>query len=141
MNYLMEDESVRRILSEVRVASLATVRATGAPHLAPVSFVLFDHHLYFTSKENSIKCRNILGNEHVALSIVGSTEAVLVEGEATIIGPREESMTPELTQAFLEKYARPRRKSEGSVLVRVKPVRILLGKLGRRQRPVKSECV
>jgi len=135
----MEDESVRRILNEVKVASLATVRQTGAPHLTPVSFVLFDHYLYFTSKENSIKCRNILGNKRVALSIIGPSEAVLVEGEASIIGPREESMSPELTQTFLEKYARPRRKSEGSVLVRVKPVRILLGKLGRRQKPVKSE--
>ena len=135
----MEDESVHRILNEVKVASLATVRETGAPHLAPVSFVLFDHYLYFTSKESSIKCRNILGNKHVALSIIGPRETVLVEGEASMIGPREESMTPELTQAFLEKYSRPRRKSEGSVLVRVKPVRILLGKLGRRQRPVESK--
>jgi|SRR5208282_1005489 len=134
----MDDESVRRILNEVKVASLATVRENGAPHLAPVSFVLFDHYLYFTSKENSIKCRNILGNKRVALSIIGPREAILVEGEASIIGGREESMTPELTQAFLEKYARQRRKSEGSVLVRVKPVRTLLGKLGRRQRPIKS---
>jgi len=135
----MEGDSVHRILNEVKVASLATVRQTGAPHLAPVSFVLFDHYLYFTSKENSIKCRNILGNKRVALSIIGRNEAVLIEGEASVIGPREESMTPELTRAFLKKYARPRRKSEGSVLVRVKPVRILLGKLGRKQRPVKSE--
>ena len=135
----MEDDSVHRTLNEVKVASLATVRQTGAPHLAPVSFVLFDHSLYFTSKENSIKCRNILGNRRVALSIIGPSEAVLIEGEASIIGPREASMTPELIQAFVEKYARPRRKSEGSVLVRVKPVRILLGRLGRRQRPVKSE--
>ncbi|MGO9646235.1 MAG: pyridoxamine 5'-phosphate oxidase family protein [Candidatus Bathyarchaeia archaeon] len=137
----MEDESVRRVLNEVKVASLATVREIGAPHLAPVSFVLFDHYLYFTSKESSMKCRNILGNKLVALSIIGPSEAVLVEGEASIIGPREESMSPELTQAFLEKYARPRRKSEGSVLVRVKPIRILLGRLGRRQRPVKSKTV
>jgi len=135
----MEDDHVRRILNEVRVASLATVRETGAPHLAPVSFVLFDHHLYFTSKGSSIKCRNILGNKQVALSIIGPREAILIEGEAAIIGPREQSMSPELIQAFLEKYARPRRKSEGSVLVCVKPVRILLGKLGRRQRLVKSE--
>jgi nitroimidazol reductase NimA-like FMN-containing flavoprotein (pyridoxamine 5'-phosphate oxidase superfamily) len=135
----MEDDSVHRILNEVKVASLATVRQTGAPHLAPVSFVLFNHYFYFTSKENSIKCRNIRGNKRVALSIIGSSEAVLIEGEASIIGPREASMTPEIAQAFLEKYARPRRESEGSVLVRVKPVRILLGKLGRRQRPVKSE--
>lgn len=134
----MEDDRVHRILNEAKVASLATVRLTGAPHLAPISFVFFDHYLYFTSKENSIKCRNILGNKRVALSIIGSSEAVLIEGEASVIGPREGSMTRELAQAFLEKYARPRRKSEGSVLVRVKPVRILLGKLGRRQRPVKS---
>ena len=135
----MKDDSVHRILNEVKVASLATVRQTGAPHLAPVSFVLFNHYLYFTSKENSIKCRNILGNKRVALSIIGPNEAVLVDGEASIIGPREESMSPELTQAFLKKYARPRRKSEASVLIRVAPVRILLGKLGRRQRPVKSQ--
>ena len=134
----MKHDSVHRILNEVKVASLATVRQTGAPHLAPVSFVLFNHYIYFTSRENSIKCRNILGNKRVALSIISPSEAILVDGEASIIGSMEESMSPELAQAFLEKYARPRRKSEGSVLVRVKPVKILLGKLGRRQRPVES---
>jgi len=134
----MKHDSVHRILNEVKVASLATVRQTGAPHLAPVSFVLFNHYIYFTSRENSIKCRNILGNKRVALSIISPSEAILVDGEASIIGSTEESMSPELAQAFLEKYARPRRKSEGSVLVRVKPDKILLGKLGRRQRPVES---
>jgi nitroimidazol reductase NimA-like FMN-containing flavoprotein (pyridoxamine 5'-phosphate oxidase superfamily) len=132
----MIDESIGKILNDAKVASLATVRPTGAPHVAPVSFVIFNHHLYFTSKESSVKCQNILQNKHVALSIIGSGEVVLVEGEASIIGPRERSMTPELSQAFLEKYARPRRMSEGSVLIRVKPVRVLAGKLGRRQRPV-----
>jgi len=132
----MVDETVRKILSDAKVASLATIRPTGIPHIAPVSFVLFDHHLYFTSKESSVKCRNILRNNHVALSIIGSKEVVLVEGEASIIGPRERSITPQLSQAFLEKYTRPRRESEGSVLVRIKPVRLLVGKLGRRQRPV-----
>jgi len=132
-----DEEVVLRVMNEVKVASLATVRETGSPHLAPVSFVLFDHYLYFTSKESSMKCRNILGNKHVALSIIGLTETVLIEGEASIIGRREQSMTPQLAQAFLEKYARPRRKSENSVLVRVKPDKILLGKLGRSQRSVR----
>ena len=136
----MIDQNVRKTLNDAKVASLATVRPTGAPHVAPVSFVVFDNYLYFTSKESSVKCQNILGNKRVALSILGRREVVLVEGEASIIGEKGESMSPKLTQAFLEKYARPRRKNEGSVLVRVKPVRILLGKLGRRQRPVKSEC-
>ena len=131
------DQAVRTVLHEVKVASLATTRPNGTPHVVPVSFVLFHQHLYFTSKERSVKCQNILRNNHVALSMIGSEDTVLIEGEASIIGPKDRSMNPEIAQTFLGKYGRLRRKSEGSVLVRVTPVRVLIGKLGRKQRLIR----
>jgi PPOX class probable F420-dependent enzyme len=43
----MDDPAARRRLSEARVARLATVGATGKPHMVPVSFALEGDTIYF----------------------------------------------------------------------------------------------
>ncbi len=135
----MDPHQLRHLLNELKVANLATVRPTGAPHVVPVSFVLSDWHLYFTTRRDSTKCRNIVKNNKVALSILGQKYVVVIEGTAEIRGPLEESMSSELSKAFLRKYSRERRKGPNTVLVHVKPTRILSGKFGQRQRPLKLQ--
>jgi len=128
--------AVRRLLSEVKVANLATSNPEGAPHLVPISFIHNDGKLYFTSRMHSTKCKNILQNNRVALSIIGAETVVLIQGTATVLGPLQTYLTPELARTFLKKYSRKRRTSSDSVLVRVHPVKVLAGRLGRRQRRI-----
>lgn len=129
-------DAVRSLLSEVKVANLATSDFEGTPHLVPISFIYDDGQIYFTSRMHSTKCKNILQNTHVALSIIGTETVVLVQGTATIVGPLQTELTPKLSRTYLNKYSRERRTSPDSVLVRVQPIKVFAGCLGRRQRRV-----
>lgn len=132
----MNRQQLRHLLDKLKLANLATVKPNGTPHIVPISFVVSDGDLWFTSKKTSIKCRNILKNNNVAVSIVGHKHVILIEGTAEILSPLEESLTPELSKAFVSKYYRARRNGPDAVLVKVKPVRILGGKFGRKQVPL-----
>ncbi len=128
---------VHRLMNKIRLANLATVNSDGSPNLVPISFIFDGGQLYFTSTAHSTKCKNILRNNKVALSIIGENTVVLIQGTARILGPLQIRLTPNLSQIFLKKYSRDRRISYDSVLVRIRPLKLLLGPLGRRQRRVK----
>jgi hypothetical protein len=130
---------VQSILNKTRLADLATVNSTGSPSLVPVSFIFDGRHLYFSSRAHSTKCKNILHNNKVSLSIIGENSVVLIQGTANILGPLQTRLTPSLSRFFYEKYSRDRRLSYDSVLVQVRPLKFFLGRLGRRQRQVNFE--
>ena len=52
-----------------RTAKVATVRANGSPHVAPVWFVLDGNDLVFTTGKDTVKGRNLLRDPHVMISV------------------------------------------------------------------------
>jgi len=70
-----------------RTGHLATVRADGTPHVAPVWFVVDGDELVFTTWHASVKARNLLSKPRVALSVddpLPPYSYAMVEGTAQV---------------------------------------------------------
>lgn len=84
----MSPEEYRTFLIErPRTASLATIRADGRPHVAPIWFELDGDDLIFTTWHTSIKGQNLRRDPRVSLCVDEETPPfafVLFEGTATI---------------------------------------------------------
>lgn len=130
----MTAPEIRAFLTQgTRTAKLATVRADGRPHVAPVWFVLDGEDVIFTTWHTTVKAANLRREPRVALAVDDETPPfayVLVEGTATIsddlaelrawatrIGARY--MGAEQAEAFGARNGVP-----GELLVRVTPVRV-----------------
>ena len=134
---MTEGEYERFLLGRARTATLATVRADGRPHAAPVWFDLDGDTFVFTTGEGTVKGRNMRRDPRVSLCIDEEEPPfhfVLIEGIAeltaehpnllhwsTRIGGRY--MGPERADEYGRRNAVP-----GEMLVRVTPSKILAHK-------------
>lgn len=131
----MTAEEVREfLLGSVRTATLATVRADGRPHTAPIWYHLDGETFIFTTGENTVKGRNLRRDPRVGLCIDEERPPfhfVIVEGVATLtaddpdlllwatrLGGRY--MGKDQAEAFGRRNAVP-----GELLVRVAPTKVL----------------
>ena len=119
-----------RILDDAKVASIATVKDSGTPHVVPVSFIYYQGIIYVNSNRKSIRFRNHIRNNRVALTIIGNYGIVIMEGKAEVAGKTEELVKGKVANAFLKKYKRPRRISEDSFIICITPTKILTHKIG-----------
>ncbi|HEY7082939.1 MAG TPA: PPOX class F420-dependent oxidoreductase [Nitrososphaeraceae archaeon] len=115
---------------------IATVRSDGKPHLAPVWFVLDDDNkdLVFTTGHTSQKAMNILRDPRVSISVDDQTPLysfVIVDGIAETSDLPNEllSWATKIAERYMGKskagiYGK-RNSTEGELLVRVKPTKIL----------------
>ncbi|MGW5333211.1 PPOX class F420-dependent oxidoreductase [Streptomyces bauhiniae] len=70
MAHKMTDEEWRAFVSYgTRTGKLATVRADGSPHIAPIWFLLDGDELVFTTGEGTVKGRNLARDPRVALCV------------------------------------------------------------------------
>ena len=122
------------LLGSVRTATLATVRADGRPHAAPVWYHLDGETFVFTTGEDTVKGRNMRRDGRVSLCIDDERPPyhfVIVEGVATLtaddpdlllwatrLGGRY--MGEDDAEAFGRRNAVP-----GELLVRVAPTKVL----------------
>jgi PPOX class probable F420-dependent enzyme len=122
------------MLDRARTAVLATVRADGRPHAAPIWFDLDDDILVFTTGENTVKARNMRRDPRVSLCVDEAEPPfhfVAIEGTrelsagdpdllywATRIGGRY------MGSDRADEYGR-RNAVEGELLVRVAPQKIV----------------
>ena len=122
------------MLGRARTAVLATVRADGRPHVAPIWFDLDDDVLIFTTGENTVKARNMRRDPRVSLCVDEEERPfhfVAIEGTpelssgdpdllywATRIGGRY------MGSDRADEYGR-RNAVEGELLVRVAPQKIV----------------
>ena len=122
------------LLGSVRTATLATVRADGRPHVAPIWYHLDGETFVFTTGEGTVKGRNMRRDGRVSLCIDDERPPfhfVIVEGVATLtaddpdlllwatrLGGRY--MGEEEAEAFGRRNAVP-----GELLVRVAPTKVL----------------
>src|SRR5215470_7020662 len=66
----MTEDEWRAFLSEgTRTGKLATVRADGSPHVAPIWFVLDGPDLVFNTGKETVKGRNLLRDDRVSLCV------------------------------------------------------------------------
>jgi PPOX class probable F420-dependent enzyme len=85
----MTDTEWREFVTHgTRTAKLATVRADGRPHLAPVWFLLDGDELVFTTGRGTVKGRNLARDGRVALCVDDDRPPfahTVLEGRARIV--------------------------------------------------------
>lgn len=138
MSQRMTDEEYRSfLLGRARTATLATVRADGRPHAAPIWFDLDGDTLVFTTGESSIKALNMRRDPRVSLCIDEDEPPfhfVLIEGTAELEADDPDLLywATRLGGRYMgveraEEYGR-RNAVEGELLVRVIPRKIVAHK-------------
>ena len=138
MKDMTKAEAYAFLAEGTRTGKLATVRANGRPHVAPIWFVLDGEDLIFNTWHASVKGKNLKRDGRVALTVDEETPPfafVLVEGTveitednlteskkwATRIGGRY--MGADQAEAFGERNGVP-----GELLVRIKVDKIVAQK-------------
>jgi PPOX class probable F420-dependent enzyme len=66
---MREDMWQAFITEGTRTGKLATVRADGSPHIAPMWFLLDGGDLVFTTEKETVKGRNLLRDDRAALCV------------------------------------------------------------------------
>ncbi|HEV7711699.1 MAG TPA: PPOX class F420-dependent oxidoreductase [Asanoa sp.] len=66
---MSEDEWKAFIMEGTRTGMLATVRADGSPHVAPMWFLLDGGDLVFTTENDTVKARNLVRDERAAICV------------------------------------------------------------------------
>ena len=87
MQDMTVDEYRKFLTIGTRTGKLATVRADGRPHVAPIWFVLDGDALVFTTWHKSVKAANIRRDPRVSICVdeeVPPFSFVVVEGTVTI---------------------------------------------------------
>lgn len=131
----MSTEEYRAFLTErPRTASLATVRADGRPHVAPIWFDLDGDELIFTTWHTSVKALNIQRDPRVSLCVDDEAPPfafVLIEGTATLSDDLEElrAWATRIAGRYMGSHKAAaygqRNGVAGELLVRVTPTRVV----------------
>jgi PPOX class probable F420-dependent enzyme len=134
MRQLTPAEAQAFLLERPRTAKLATVRADGRPHVAPVWFDLDGDALVFTTWHTTVKAANLRRDPRVCLCVDDEAPPfafAIVEGTASMSGDLGELerwatriaaryMGAELAESYGKRNSVP-----GELLVRVTPTRIV----------------
>jgi pyridoxamine 5'-phosphate oxidase-like protein len=91
-------------LALARTYWIATVRANGAPHVAPVWALWFDDAVVFSTAPSSRKAVNLARDARCVVSVEHRDDAVIVEGVAASI---DESRYDDFGRAYEKKYGWP----------------------------------
>jgi F420H(2)-dependent biliverdin reductase len=92
---------VKERLSKERNIWIATVRRNGRPHIVPVWFACVDDRIYVCIEPQSVKGRNLAGNQNVALALEDGSHPIICEGEGRFL---ERPWPEPVVDAFREKY-------------------------------------
>ena len=133
-------------MQDTFTGKLATVKKDGSSHVVPIWFILDDNNssrarvgdIIFTTNSISVKAKNIQYNNRVSICVDDQTPPfsfVTVYGNAKIYHYKQNELfkwATKIAQRYMgksnaEAYGR-RNSTEGEVLVRVKPTRIIAEK-------------
>ena len=134
MRTLTNAEARAFLLDRPRTAKLATVRADGRPHVAPVWFDLDGETIVFTTWHATVKAANIRHDPRVCLCVDDDRPPfsfVIIEGTATFVDDLDalriwatriagRYMGENLAASYGQRNGVP-----GELLVRVTPTRIV----------------
>jgi PPOX class probable F420-dependent enzyme len=133
MAHPMTDEQARAFLAEgSRTGKLATTRADGRPHVAPIWFVSDGDDLVFMTGADTVKGRTLRRDPRAALTVDLEEPPyafVMVEGSVTISEDLEEMLPLSIARRYVgdaeaEQYGR-RNAVAGELLVRLRPEKIV----------------
>jgi PPOX class probable F420-dependent enzyme len=137
MQKMTPDEYRSFLLHRTRTAKLATVRADGRPHVAPVWFVMDGDNVIFTTWHATVKAMNLRRDPRVCLCVDDEAPPfsfVQIEGTATLSENLDDlrHWATRIAGRYMgtdqaEAYGR-RNGVPGELLVRVTPTRILAQK-------------
>jgi PPOX class probable F420-dependent enzyme len=121
-----------RLVELERVARIATVSASGTPHVVPVCHVLAGGKLYFGSGRRGTKVRNLRANPRVTVTVDLYSDAwdalkgVMVQGTATIVekGPRFRRLRARLYRKYPQYPAEAALGESDSVIIEVTPTHV-----------------
>jgi PPOX class probable F420-dependent enzyme len=127
------DELDRFLTTGTRTGKLATIRADGSPHVAPIWFILDGEDLVFMTGANTVKGKAILRDPRVALSVDDEQPPfsyAIIEGTVTISSDLDEMLPVSIAIARrymgdeqAEQYGR-RNAVEGELLVRLRRTKV-----------------
>jgi PPOX class probable F420-dependent enzyme len=131
----MTDEQARAFLAEgTRTGKLATSRADGRPHVAPIWFILDGEDLVFMTGANTVKGKALRRDPRAALSVDLEQPPyafVTVEGRVEISEDLEEMLPLSIAiarryvdEAEAEAFGR-RNAVAGELLIRLHPDKII----------------
>jgi PPOX class probable F420-dependent enzyme len=135
MSSRMSDDETRSFLAAgTRTGTLGTTRTDGAPHVAPIWFVLDGDTVVFTTGRDTVKGKAILRDPRVSMCVDDERPPfsyVRVDGTAEISEDLDE-MLPWATRIaerymgaeLAESYGK-RNAVEGELLVRITPTKIV----------------
>ena len=104
---------------------IASTRADGRPHVAPVWGVYLDDVVYFGTSETSLKARNLLHNTFCVVHLESGDETVIFEGKASVIKDRE--TLGKISNVYGKKYPGyepPPEFEPGTIVFAIKPVTV-----------------
>lgn len=84
---------------------VATSRADGRPHLMPVWGVWHGAAFWFSTGADSVKARNLAANPRCSISTEHGNEAVIVEGNVTLVAERDALAS--VYETYASKYEWP----------------------------------
>ena len=96
MKVLSREECLKFMMAQPRTAKIATVRADGRPHVAPIWFYLDGDALIFTTWHTTVKAANIERDPRICLVVDDETPPfgfVQYEGIASFVDDPDASYT------------------------------------------------
>lgn len=99
---------------------ICSTRADGRPHSAPVWGIWVDGALYFGTGTETAKARNLTRNPAVSVHLESGDDAVILEGDVTVIPLEDTALLKKLDAAYKRKY-KMGLMLQDSVLYRLKP--------------------
>ena len=144
----MSEEEIKIFLTQgTFTAKIATVKKDGSPHVVPIWFVLDEQNnkkvkkigdVIFTTYEDSLKARNIERDNRVSICVDDQTPQfsfVTISGTAKIYRHKRNDLlkwATKIARRYMGKsnakaYGE-RNSTEGAVLVRIKPTKVIAEK-------------
>jgi PPOX class probable F420-dependent enzyme len=130
---MSSDELDRFLSAGTRTGKLATVRADGSPHVAPIWFVLHQNDLVFMTGADTVKGKSMLRDPRVALLVDDERPPfafAIIEGTVTISRDLDEMLPLSIAIArryvgdeLAEQYGR-RNAVEGELLLRLRRAKV-----------------
>ena len=147
MTYMSKNETKKFLMQSTFTAKITTVNKGGSPHVVPVWFVLDERKnritkkiedIIFTTYKDSVKATNIQRDNRVSICVDDQTPQfsfVTIHGTAKIVRQRYNELLKWNTR-IAERYMGKRNSkaygerntTEGVILVRVKPTKIIAKK-------------
>jgi len=75
----LSKKEIEKLLEKEGIAYIATTKADGTPHIAPIWFVVHEDKIYFQTDNTTIKYKNIQHKKKIALCF-GGRETFIIEG-------------------------------------------------------------